>query len=157
MEKSEKASLCVIILIDAFGFSIVAMYFENQYDETHFNVGPGQELWLDFQRLAKSNGDYHICLTVNTSVSQRIDKFLINPTNNTTGSITTSKEEVNNLDISINGTAVDMAKPLNNHLNSGDCVQVDFTFPCTEYASNSTIDVTVFTSHAMYYQYIVLP
>jgi hypothetical protein len=162
MEKSEKASVCSIIMISAFSLSIVAMSFVNQYDQMHNGMDLGEETaFLDFQSITKSNGYYTISLAINASAPQSIDKIVIGPMNNTAGSIITSKKEVNSLHMSLNGTAMDtaadLAKKLNYHLNSGDCVQVTFTLPCTEYASNSTISVTVYTSQAMYYYETGLP
>jgi hypothetical protein len=147
MDKSEKSSVCIVILIVAVSLSIVVMFFENQYEEAHINFGPVEEtVSLDFQSVTRISGYYNICLAVNTSTPTTIDKLLINP------------EEVNGLNIYLNGIAVDMAKPLNYHLNSGDYVKVNFALPCTEYASNSRMGVTVFTSpHAMYYQQTVFP
>jgi hypothetical protein len=162
MEKSQKASVCIFIILVAFCLSIFAMYVVNQYDQMHMYHGPGQEtVFLDFQSITKSNGYYNISLAINVLAPQSLDKLVIGPMNNTAGSIITSKEEVNSLNMSLNGTAVDtaadMAKQLNYHLNSGDCVQVNFRLPCTEYSSNSTIGVDVFTSQAMYFQEMGLP
>ena len=117
MEKSEKASVCIIIIIVAFSISLAAI-FRNQYDEAHIDMGPMEEtLWLDFPSITKSSGYYNICLAVNASTPQRIDKILINP------------EEVNGLNIYLNRTAVNISKSLNYQLNSGDSLQVNFTLP----------------------------
>jgi hypothetical protein len=66
MEKSQKASVCIIIMIVAFCLSILALYFVNQYDEAHFNFRPVDEtVLLDFQSPTKSNGYYNISLAIN--------------------------------------------------------------------------------------------
>jgi hypothetical protein len=128
----------------------------------HNGMDLGQEsIWLDFQSSTKSNGYYNISLAINASAPQSLDKLLMGPINNTDGSIIKSKGGVNGLSIYLNGTVVDMAvdlsKQLNYHLNSGDCVQVNFTLPCSEYASNSTMGVVVFTSKETYGTETVLP
>lgn len=157
MEKSKKASVCILVILAAFIFSILAMSFVNQYEQMHNGMDLGQEtVLLDFQSLTRSNGNYNVCLAINTSTPTTLDKLVIGPLNNTAGSIITSKE-VNSLNIYLNGTARDMAEPLNYHLNSGDCVQVIFSLPCTEYASNSTVGIAVFTSQAEYFQETALP
>jgi hypothetical protein len=132
------------------------MYFENQYEEAHIDMGPVEEtVWIDFQGLIRSSGYCNISIAVNTSTPTRIDKILINPTNNSTSSIATG--DVNGLNIYVNGTAVDITKSLNYHLNGGDNLQVNFTMPFSDYASNSTMGVTVFTSEGMYYKEMGLP
>ena len=138
MKKSSVSALIILIPLTIIGSLILVgiATATNQHTDCRYN----QES-IDFhnQSVTIINGDYNISVSVSALRSESINKIQINPSNVTS--------------VSLNGTAVNIANPLNYHLNSGDYLQVNFLMPCTEAIPNQTA-ISIFTQQASYYQEI---
>lgn len=101
--------------------------------------------------VTKSNGYYNISLLIpnvsNVTSSERLDNFGINQM---------SQEDLPDLIIYINGTAVDTSNPLRYNLKSCDSLQVNLMVPCTDYASGSTINVCLWGDPMLFGEPVVL-
>gem|GEM_PF-7128385 len=95
-----------------------------------------EALQIEPKAMTENNGFYNVYLTVNAFGPDTINKIQLN-------------ENVTGLTTYINGTAVNMAQPLQIKLNSGDLIEVNFTMPCPEYCQVNAI--SVISTGAMYY------
>ena len=88
-----------------------------------------------FQGVTKNDGYYNISLAFkNVTYAERLDNILINPN---------SQENVIGLTAYLNGTAVNAPDPVSCNLQKGDSLQVNLVFPCTNFASGTTIHLDV--------------
>lgn len=148
------SALIFIIPLTLIG-SLLLVGFATVYQNNQWFPGPCPEaLSFESQGTTKSNGYYNVSLAVNATLPARIDKLVIDPTSEGICS-EMSNETLSGLTIYLNRTAVSTAAPLNYQLNSGDNLQVNFLFPCVSCAPNSTMDITVFTSEAIYSEAIL--
>lgn len=96
-----------------------------------------------------SDGYYNVSVSVENvgAVSADLQKFCVYPTENTLP----LNRTISDMALYFNGTAVN-ATQLDYTLKSGDSIQASFLLPRAEYAPNTNMSITVYTSQAMYYQ-----
>jgi hypothetical protein len=150
MKKSKMlASVCIIAAIGAVCSSVVTFAALSQHES---QVGSSVNRSSDypyFQGVTKSNGYYNISLAFSKVYdSERLDNIIINPN---------SQENITGLTFYLNGTAVVAPNPASYNLKSGDSLQVNFTVPCSEFASGSTMLVNVVGDSFGWNTEVVLP
>lgn len=137
LRKAAKIALsCLLILIETIGFSLVfgAVLSRSESSgvaDPHAN----DSVFPKVQEVTKSNGLYNIHLAfLNVTYSERLDNILLNPR---------SSETVTDLIAYLNGTTLAAGAPVTCSLESGDSLDVNLTFPCSEFASGSTIELCI--------------
>lgn len=150
MEKSNIIALvCIIASIGAISLSLVSFAGILPRNEANGYVDSHSSDLPHFQGVTKSNGYYNISLAFsNVTDPERLDNILINPN---------SPEDITDLTFYLNGTTVNAPDPASYSLKSGDSLQVNFTFPCTEFTSGSTVLVYVMGDHFGWGTGVVLP
>jgi hypothetical protein len=93
------------------------------------------------QAVTLNNQNYNISYSIKAQQSTIIDKILVKSSNATDPSVNT---EVNGATVYINGTAVNIANPLDYRIDSGNNLQVNVIIPCTKAFSNET-SISVFS------------
>ena len=144
------ALVCIIAAIGAVCSSVVTFAAISQH-ESHGGsyVNSHSSDCPCFQGVTKSNGYYNISLAFsNVTDPERLDNILINPN---------SQENISDLTFYLNGTAVNAPNPATYNLNSGDSLEVNFTVPCAEFASGSTMSVYVVGDSFGWGTEVVLP
>jgi hypothetical protein len=143
------ALVCIIAAIGAICSSVVTFAVFGQHES---QVGSSVNRSSDypvFQGVTKSNGYYNISLAFsNVYDPERLDNIVINPN---------SQENITGLTFYLNGTAVAPPNPASYSLKSGDSLQVNFTVPCSEFASGSTMLVYVVGDSFGWNTEVVLP
>ena len=144
------ALVCIIAALGAVCSSVITFAAISQH-ESHGGlfVNSRSSDYPYFQGVTKSNGYYNISLAFsNVTDSERLDNVLINPN---------SQDNITDLTFYLNGTTIDAPNPAAYNLKSGDSLQVNFTVPCSEFASGSTMLVYVVGDSFGWNTEIVLP
>ena len=101
------------------------------------------------QSVTKNDGYYNISVVFsNVSDSERLENILINPQ---------SQKNITNLTACLNGTELNMMDSISYNLKSGDSLQINLRFPCTEYASGTTITLCIMGDTFGYNEPVILP
>jgi hypothetical protein len=95
-----------------------------------------------------NNGNYNISYSVYAIRPITIDKIRINPCNIT---IPSANSENSGVTIYINSNLINIANPLDYHVNSKNSLQVNVIIPMTVVNSNET-SIAIFTDQAMFYK-----
>jgi hypothetical protein len=142
------ALVCVIASILAVSLTVIIFTSILPHHESYGGSPSGISY---IKGVTKSNGYYDISLLIpsvsNVTASERLDNFGINQI---------SQEDLPDLIIHINGTAVDTSNPLRYNLKSCDSLQINLIVPCTNYASGSTINVCLWGDPILWSEPVVL-
>jgi hypothetical protein len=151
MRKWVKIALCcLLVLVETVGFSLVFGAVLS-HDSSGGGVDPyaHDSVLPVVQGVARSNGFYDVQLAfINVTYNEQLENILINPH---------SSEEVAGLIAYLNGTALAAGAPITCSLASGDGVQINLTFPCSEFDSGSTVELCVMGDCFLCGKSVVLP
>jgi hypothetical protein len=101
------------------------------------------------QGVTKNDNYYNVSLLFsNQAYNQTLNNILINPN---------SQEKVIGLTAYLNGTAVDSTEPISYTLQQGNSLQVNLVFPCTNFASGTSINIHVIGDTFGCSGFVVLP
>jgi hypothetical protein len=119
---------------------------------------PPESLQLNPENVTLNDSYYNISEAVlNTGATATLlQKFLVYSLTNASEGISATKENSPDMTVYFNGTAENWNQ-LNYNFKSGDNLQVNCLIPSTEYASNTTMSATIYTSQAIYFTEFLLP
>ena len=141
MKKSTVSALVILIPLLIIGSLILV----GVATASNRNMRPGPMLFdAQCQGVAINSGYYNISVSVNAMQSANIQKIIINPADLEGEQ---ANEEISGLSTYLNGTAVSTSNPLNYHIRSGDCLQVNFIVPNTWAYQNQTMFVIQATNY----------
>jgi len=136
MEKPPSADKALKILALVGLIALTCVILACMETNRNSQMRPVQEIiTVGNQGVRVNNQDYNISYSINAQQSATIDKILVKSSNSTDPSANT---EVRGATVYINGTAVNIANPLDYRIDSGNNLQVNVIIPCTKAFSNET-------------------